>query len=296
MTKKRTQQQHNSRWTPYLQLLRLDAPTGSWLLLWPALWSVALASGNTVHLDLYLIFITGAFVMRSAGCIINDIIDRKIDAKVTRTKSRPLASGKVSLLEAFLILFLLLFVAAFLLWNLGTLAQYMGLAAVGLVITYPFMKRITYWPQLFLGITFNWGILMGWAAVRGDITLITVMLYLAGVLWTLGYDTIYGHQDKQDDALLGLKSTALKFAKCSQTRKFLMVVYGTSALLLWIIGIQQSLGMLFFLALFITIAILFWQITSVDYQKSDQCLHAFKTNHIIGLILYLGIMGGVWLF
>ncbi len=286
----------SSRLTPYIQLLRLDAPTGVWLLLWPSLWSIALASGNTIHLDLYIIFILGAFLMRSAGCIINDIIDRKVDAKVARTKHRPLASKKISLIEAFLLLFLLLCCAGGLLWQLGSLAQYLGAGVIALVFTYPFMKRITFWPQLFLGITFNWGILMGWAAVRGSLTTEAILLYIAGVLWTLGFDTIYGHQDKQDDALLGLKSTALKFSKNSQTRKLLATVYSISAFLLWIIGIMYSLGILYFFMLFISITILAWQVISPDFNNPKQCLSAFKSNQIVGLLLYVGIMGGSWWF
>ncbi len=286
----------SSRFVPYIQLLRLDAPAGSWLLLWPSLWSIALASGNTVHLDLYAIFTAGAFIMRSTGCIINDIIDRKIDAKVTRTKHRPLASGKITLFEAFLLLFLLLVCAATLLWQLGSMSQYLGIAAIALVVFYPLMKRITYWPQLFLGITFNWGILMGWAAVRGELALEAFILYFAGVLWTLGYDTIYGHQDKNDDALLGLKSTSIKFSRSSQTRKFLLISYGLSSLLLWILGILNGIGMLYFFALFLCIAALFWQMSSVDYNQPDECLMAFKSNQVIGLVLFIGIIGGIWWF
>ena len=202
----------------------------------------------------------------------------------------PLASGKISLFEALLVLFLLLSCAAFLLWQLGTLARQLGIGVIALVIAYPFMKRITYWPQLFLGVTFNWGILIGWAAVRGTITLEAVMLYVASVLWTLGYDTIYGHQDKQYDALLGLKSTALKFVKSSQTRKLLIITYGTCAFLLWILGIMYSLGMLYFFMLFISIAILTWQIISTDYNHQAQCLLAFKSNQIIGALIFLGIL------
>lgn len=280
--------------TPYVRLLRLDNTTGIWLTLWPALWSIAFASGNTLQLDVYTIFILGAIVMRSAGCVINDIIDRKIDAKVARTRNRPLASGKVSLFEALMIVFLLLTAGYFLLIQLGTTAQYLGYGVVGLAILYPFMKRITYWPQLFLGITFNWGILMGWASVRGSINWDTMTLYAAAVLWTLGYDTIYGHQDKMDDVKLGVKSTAIKYNRI--TRRLLYICYGGSALLLWIMGIRHGIGMLFFAGLFFGIILLLWQIIVTDFNKPEQCERAFRINRFYGLVIYLSIMGGLWAF
>jgi 4-hydroxybenzoate polyprenyltransferase len=296
MTKKLTARARKVRITPYIRLLRLNNLTGSWLLLWPSLWSIALASGNTIHTDLYLIFIAGAFIMRSAGCIVNDIIDRKFDAKVNRTKSRPLANGDIHIIEAFLLLFVLLACAFLLLLQLSSLAQYLGFAVTGLIILYPFMKRLTYWPQLFLGLTFSWGIVMGWAAVRGTITLGTVILYIAAVLWILGFDTIYGHQDKNDDKKLGLKSTSLKFASSLKTRKLLFISYGVASFLFWITGIIHGLGLVYFFCLFMALVILAWQIFVTDFDNPEQCMRAFKSNSIVGGLLFIGILGGVWWF
>ena len=192
----------------YLKLARLDRPIGTWLLLWPCLWSIALASpANTATppYDLLLLFALGAMVMRGAGCTYNDIVDRDFDAKVTRTALRPIPAGDVTIRQAWLFLGLQLLIGLVILLQFNLVTVGLGLASVLLVVTYPFMKRITYWPQAWLGLTFNWGALMGWTAVTGSLGWPAVALYAAGFCWTLGYDTIYAHQDKEDDALIGVK-------------------------------------------------------------------------------------------
>ena len=195
---------------PYLQLIRADAPIGYWLLLWPCWLAVALTSPLTDGMVyLLLLFLLGAIVMRGAGCVFNDIVDRHFDALVARTQNRPIATGQVSVLRASLFMAALSLAGLFILLQLNNLAIVVGLCSVPLIVAYPFMKRITWWPQLWLGLTFNWGVLVAWAAVRGSIEWQTLVLYGAGIAWTLGYDTIYAHQDKLDDMLIGVKSSAL---------------------------------------------------------------------------------------
>jgi len=196
-------------WRPYCRLMRLDRPIGTWLLLFPCWWSAALAAEGWPDLWLFALFAIGAVVMRGAGCTVNDWADRDFDGKVARTAARPIPSGAVSPRQALIFLVAQLLVGLLVLLQLNWFAIGVGAASLLLVFPYPFMKRITYWPQAWLGLTFNWGALVGWAAVRGDLTLAPVLLYIAGVFWTLGYDTIYAHQDKEDDILVGVKSTAL---------------------------------------------------------------------------------------
>jgi len=228
---------------PYARLARLDRPIGTWLLLFPGWWGIALASTGLPDPGLLIIFAVGAVVMRGAGCTLNDIADRNYDAQVARTRLRPLSSGALTVRRAILFLVLQLAVGAAVLLTLNRTSVVLGVAVLGLIGTYPFMKRVTYWPQVFLGLNFNWGALLGWTAVTGALALGPVLLYLGGVFWTVGYDTIYAHQDKEDDVRIGVKSSAIALG--SHTRPWLFVFY-IAALLLWAgAGLAAGLGALF---------------------------------------------------
>src|SRR5271154_1455641 len=216
---------------PYARLARLDRPIGTWLLLFPGWWGIALASPRWPDPVLLALFGLGAVAMRGAGCTLNDIADRKYDGKVARTRLRPIPSGRGSVKQAALFMAAQLKIGAAILPSLNRVSILLGLAVLGLIATYPYMKRITYWPQLFLGLNFNWGALLGWTAVTGRLARPPVLLYLRGIFWTLGYDTIYAHQDKEDDARIGVKSSALALGE--RTRPFLFLFYGAAAAL-WI--------------------------------------------------------------
>ena len=275
---------------PYLRLARLDRPIGVWLLLLPCWWGLALAGGGMAEVVLYALFACGAAIMRSAGCIINDMIDRKFDARVARTTTRPLASGEVSMASARLFLALLLTAGLVLLTAFNQMTFVLALAVMPLVIIYPFMKRFTWWPQAFLGLTFNWGVLLGWTALRGDIQPAALVLYGGAALWTLGYDTVYAHQDKRDDALIGIKSTALRLG--AGTRPWLFVFHGGSvtgvALAGWLVG----LGMIFYAVLALAAIHLFWQTARVDMDDPQDCLATFKSNLWTGLMVLAALLLG----
>jgi 4-hydroxybenzoate polyprenyltransferase len=277
---------------PYARLMRLDRPIGTWLLLFPCWWGLALAwppDTVTIVVDI-LLFAIGALVMRGAGCTYNDIVDRDFDAKVARTALRPIPSGQVSVHAA------IVFLAAQLLAGLAILLQFnwftiwLGVASLALLFTYPLMKRITYWPQAFLGLTFNWGALMGWAAVKGGLDLPAVLLYAGGVAWTLHYDTIYAHQDKEDDALIGVKSTALKFG--TSTRAWLSLFAGATVLLFGLAIATANLHWVSWLGLAAVAFHLGWQIKAVDLDDPADCLAKFHANRWIGWALLLGLVFG----
>lgn len=277
--------------SPYIRLLRLDNLTGVYLLMWPALWGVAMASAyNVIPLTTMVIFILGAFLMRSSGCIINDIIDRKLDAQIKRTRDRPLASGQISIWSAFLLLIFLLAIAASLLLFLNHTAVIMACMAMIPIVIYPYMKRITYWPQAFLAITFNWGVLVGWASVKEDLSLPAYMLYAAACFWTLGYDTIYGHQDKEDDVMAGVKSTAIILGR--NTKKFLYFFYGMANILLWMTAVMTGLNLWFHVILIIGLLHLLWQIITVDLNSPADCMSKFNTNKYYGALILIGILLG----
>lgn len=278
--------------SPYIRLMRLYNLTGIFLLMWPGLWAIALASAKSTNFPWHfiIIFVVGAFLMRSAGCIVNDIIDRKIDAQVKRTKDRPLASGQISVWSALILLLLLLVLATVLLFFLNRTAIMMGYVAIIPIVIYPFMKRITYWPQAFLALTFNWGILVGWAAVKEEVTLTTFILYLAACFWTLGYDTIYAHQDKEDDEIAGIKSTALKLG--AKTKNYLYFFYGLANVLLWVAGVVSGLGIWFHVMLIISAVQLLWQILTLNLDKPNDCLRKFNSNKYYGALVFLGIILG----
>src|SRR5579862_9357070 len=234
------------RWAePYARLARLDRPIGTWLLLFPGWWGIALAGPRWPDPWLLALFGLGAVVMRGAGCTLNDIADRNYDGQVARTRLRPIPSGRVSVRQAAVFMAAQLAVGAAILFSLNRISIMLGVAVLALIATYPFMKRITYWPQLFLGLNFNWGALLGWTAVTGSLSWPPVLLYLGGICWTLGYDTIYAHQDKEDDARIGVKSSALALG--DKTTPFLFAFYGAAAVLWTAAGTTAGLGWLFFL-------------------------------------------------
>jgi 4-hydroxybenzoate polyprenyltransferase len=275
---------------PYLRLMRLDRPIGTWLLLFPGWWSIALASDGLPDWRLFLIFAVGAVVMRGAGCTFNDITDRDFDGLVERTRARPIPSGAVSLKQAWLFLGLELLIGFLILLYLPPFAIWVGAASLFLVFTYPFMKRITYWPQAWLGLTFNWGALLGYAAVKSEIGLPAIALYAAGLFWTLGYDTIYAHQDREDDALIGVKSTALRLGR--QTQAWLFVFYGLTLGLMGLSGYLAALAWPFYFFLALAGLHFLWQALRVDIDNAPDCLAKFKANRFIGWLILAGYISG----
>ncbi|MCV6548662.1 MAG: 4-hydroxybenzoate octaprenyltransferase [Cohaesibacter sp.] len=290
---------------PYARLSRLERPIGWWLLLWPCLWSLALAMaaghryfGGDMPISLSTalyytgLFWIGAVAMRGAGCTYNDIVDHKIDAKVERTRSRPLPSGQVSRKQAWLWLALQLLAGLIVLLQFNPYTQILGLSSLIVVAAYPFMKRITHWPQFVLGLAFSWGGVMGWAAVYGSLDFAPIMLYIACVVWTIGYDTIYAHQDKEDDALIGVKSTALLFGE--KTKLWLAFFYGVMIVLMVVAFVSVDLGPFIWIGLCLAIAHLARQIITLDMNDADQCLALFKSNTNIGFMILSGLLIEIW--
>jgi len=283
-------------WTrPYLRLARIDRPIGTWLLLLPCWWGLGLATAGHPALPVpslwYIaLFAVGALVMRGAGCTWNDITDRKFDAMVARTATRPIPSGQVTVTQAVVFMGLQMLIGLAVLLQFNDAARIVGVASLVLVFTYPFMKRITYWPQAFLGLTFNWGALVGWAAMSQGLHAPALVLYAAGIAWTLGYDTIYAHQDKEDDALIGVKSTALKLGAAS--RRWLVAFYTLTILLLAAAGALAGLGWAFYLLLIPAALQLAWQVRDVDLDDPADCLTKFKSNRLFGLIVFAAIVAG----
>jgi 4-hydroxybenzoate polyprenyltransferase len=277
---------------PYAQLARLDRPIGWWLLLLPCWWSLVLAQvargGGVPDLWAAALLLIGAIVMRGAGCVVNDLADRNFDAQVERTKNRPLPSGRVSVKQAFV------FLAALLLIGLGVVLQFntftilLALASLIIVAIYPFMKRITYWPQLVLGLAFNWGALVGWSSQMGEISAAPLWLYAGGVFWTLAYDTIYAHQDKDDDILIGVKSTALKFG--ANTRPWLVGFFAATLLCLAVSLYVIGAGPLAFAGVIAAAIHAGWQVKEFDATNSAKCLELFRSNRIFGLLLLAGLL------
>jgi 4-hydroxybenzoate polyprenyltransferase len=276
---------------PYLRLARLDRPIGAWLLLLPCWWSAglaAVAAREPVNVRHLLLFFIGAFVMRGAGCTWNDIVDRDLDARVERTRSRPIPSGQVSVraAAAFLLLQALVGLAVLLQFNGFTIL--VGFASLAVVAIYPFMKRITYWPQIVLGLAFSWGALMGWPAIFGRLDGPAYLLYAGAIAWVIGYDTVYAHQDREDDALIGVKSTALLFGE--HTKPLLAVFYTLAVALLALAGWSAGTGVAFALGLLAFAAHLSWQIRRLDIADPELCLMIFKSNRDAGLILFAGFV------
>jgi len=277
---------------PYLRLARMDRPIGTWLLLFPCWWSQALAEvwlgkayPNLWHLALFAI---GALVMRGAGCAFNDYVDRDIDAKVARTASRPIPSGQVSPRDALIFVVALSLIGFLVLIQFNGSTIWLGIASLALVAAYPFMKRFTYWPQLVLGLTFNWGALVGWSAETGSLALAPVLMYAGAVAWTIGYDTIYAHQDKEDDLMLGLKSTALKFGTESPiwVGGFYAGAIGLWAAAGYLVGAQLVL----FAALGLVGVQMAWQVATLDIDDASNCLSRFRSNRDVGAAIFLGLV------
>jgi 4-hydroxybenzoate polyprenyltransferase len=279
-------------WVPYLRLARVDRPIGTWLLVLPCFWAVGLAtrSSGAAHPApwLLLLFAIGAMAMRGAGCTYNDIIDREIDASVTRTRARPLPSGQVSVAQARAFMVALCLVGLAVLLSLNGFAIMLGLAVVPIVALYPFVKRFSYWPQAVLGFAFSWGALMGYAAVDGHLGLPAMLLYGGAVCWTIGYDTIYAHQDREDDDLIGLKSTALRFGRA--TRVWVALLYGVAWGAITLAGILAEAGTVFLLGMLLGGAQLVWQVATLDIDDPENCLRCFRANRDFGLIVLAAIL------
>ena len=276
---------------PYLRLARLDRPIGSWLLLLPCWWSAglaAVAARQQVDLWLLVLFFIGAFAMRGAGCTWNDIVDRDLDKRVERTRSRPIPSGQVSVRAAAAFLVLQALVGLAVLLQLDRFAIAVGFASLAIVAVYPFMKRFTYWPQIGLGLAFSWGALMGWAATFWRLDPPAYLLYAGAIAWVIGYDTIYAHQDREDDALIGVKSTAILFG--ARTKPMLTVCYALAVVLIALAGWLAGGGVLFTLGLVAFAAHLAWQIVRLDIDDPLNCLAVFKSNRDAGLILFAALV------
>ncbi len=272
---------------PYARLMRLDRPIGTWLLLFPGWWSIAMAWRGWENAWLFAAFGIGAIIMRGAGCTWNDITDREYDGRVARTRTRPIPAGEISVGQAYAFMLFLLLAGFAILVSFNLFAIALGAASLALVFSYPFMKRITYWPQFVLGLAFNWGALLGWAAVDGSLALPPALLYVAGIFWTLGYDTIYAHQDKEDDALIGLRSTALKFG--AKTRPFLYRMYGMTVLLMAAMGWFMGYGWAFYAFLAAGAAQLAWQARTVSLDNPEDCLAKFRSNRLFAWLVLTGM-------
>jgi 4-hydroxybenzoate polyprenyltransferase len=274
------------KWHPYIKITRIDRPIGIWLLLLPCWWGIILAKGLAeVSFKEIALFGIGAVLMRAAGCIINDLWDRKLDSSVDRTKDRPLASGEISMLHALRFLVVLLALSLLVLMQLPRLTILLGIVSIALVIAYPYMKRITWLPQLFLGFTFNWGVLMGWSAVTEELSLPALYLYIGGIFWTLGYDTIYAHQDKEDDIRIGVKSTARLLG--DKSRAFVAGCYGLAVMFILIAKYDVSPNVLTALLSAPMMAQMVWQLRSWDINDPQSCLRVFRSNQYFGWLVLL---------
>ncbi len=278
-----------SRWRDHATLARWDRPIGTWLLLLPCWWGQALAEPLPSPW-LMLLFAIGAVAMRGAGCTVNDLTDRDFDRKVARTRNRPLASGRLGVREALLFIAAQSMVGLLVLLGLNWPAALVAIASIPLIVVYPFMKRITYWPQAFLGLTFNWGALVGYAAVTGRLDAAALLLYAAGFFWTLGYDTLYAHQDKEDDALIGVKSTALLLGNA--TPHWLLGFYGIMLLLLLAAGASAGKGWLFYAALLPVAWLLLRQVVELRLDQPADCLARFRANRDVGLAVFAALVLG----
>ena len=279
----------------FLELTRFKRPIGYMLLFWPCAWGLTLAYDFSNDLKLYLfyliLFFSGSVLMRSAGCIINDIVDREFDKKVSRTKDRPIASGKISVKLGLIYATILCFLALLVLINFNYLTIILAFCSMPLAFTYPLMKRYTYWPQLFLGITFNYGLLLGWTSIENSINLIPIILYFGAIFWTLGYDTIYGYQDITDDEIIGVKSTSIKFK--DNPKKFLFICYSITILSYIFVGIYMNFNFFLYLGIIIMSShLFFFQIRLFDQTNIQKCLKIFKSNNFFGFIVLAFIFLG----
>ena len=279
----------------FIDLIRLKKPIGFMLLFWPCAWGLTLAYDLSQDLNKYLfyllLFFLGSVLMRSAGCIVNDVLDREFDKKVFRTKNRPIASEKISVKLGILYTLILCFLAFLVLLNFNLFTIILALGSMPLAFTYPLMKRYTYWPQLFLGITFNYGLILGWTAINGQLDYLPIIFYIGAIFWTLGYDTIYGYQDIKDDEIIGLKSTAIKFK--SNPYIFLTLCYSILLLSILSMGYLMNLNKFFYLFLvFISVHLFYFQIKKLNIKDPNKCLQIFKSNNFLGLLVFSGIIIG----
>ena len=279
----------------FIELTRLKKPIGYMLLFWPCAWSLTLVYDFSNKLSNYffylILFFLGSVLMRSAGCIVNDILDRKFDKKVSRTKNRPIASGQVSVKRGLIYSALLCLLAFLVLINFNNFTIIIALSSMPLAFTYPLMKRYTYWPQLFLGVTFNYGLILGWTSINNTITLTPLLFYFGAIFWTLGYDTIYGYQDIKDDEIIGLKSTSIKFKK--NPFAFLYLCYLIFVIILLSIGYLMKLNNFYFMFLIIIFFQMFYlQIKKLDIDSASSCLRIFRSNNLLGLLIFLSLITG----
>ena len=278
----------------FIELTRLKKPIGYMLLFWPCAWGLTIAYDFSSNLNNYLfyliLFFLGSVLMRSAGCIVNDILDKEFDAKVSRTKNRPIASKKISIKLALFYASTLCFLALLVLLNFNLFTIILALGSMPLAFTYPLMKRYTYWPQLFLGITFNYGLILGWSAVKNQIDLVPILFYFGAIFWTLGYDTIYGYQDIKDDEIIGLKSTSIKFK--GKEKKFIILCYTVLLFFLSLGGYFMEINnfVYFILLLIPGYHLFFYQLKIFNPIKPENCLKAFKSNNFFGLIIFFNIL------
>ena len=279
----------------FIDLIRLKKPIGFMLLFWPCAWGLTVAYNFEKNIELYffylILFLLGSILMRSAGCIVNDIFDKDFDKKVSRTKNRPIASGKISIKLGLFYSCILCLIALSVLLNFNYFTIILALGSMPLAFTYPLMKRFTYWPQLFLGITFNYGLILGWTAIYGQIDIIPIIFYFGAIFWTLGYDTIYGYQDIKDDEIIGLKSTSIKFK--DNAKKFLILCYLLLISVLLIIGYMMNFTKFYYYFLLIPfLHLFFYQIRIFNLNKPSNCLIAFKSNNLFGLLVFINILIG----
>ena len=279
----------------FLELTRFKRPIGYMLLFWPCSWGLTLAYDFTNNFNLYFFYITlfflGSIFMRSAGCIVNDIVDKEFDKKVYRTKNRPIASGKISVMQGLIYVIILCLCALLVLMNFNKITIILAFCSMPLAFSYPLMKRFTYWPQLFLGITFNYGLILGWTSIQNEINIIPIILYIGAIFWTLGYDTIYGYQDITDDEIIGVKSTSIKFK--DNPKKFLFICYLTTIISYLSLSQFMNFNYLFYIGALLMVTQLFlYQLKTFNSKNVKQCFKIFKSNNLFGFIVLLSIFLG----
>jgi len=279
----------------FIELTRLKKPVGFMLLFWPCSWGLTLAydfnKEKITYFFFLILFFLGAVLMRSAGCIVNDIVDRKFDKKVKRTKNRPIATGKISVLKGAIYAAILCLIALIILLQFNNFTIFLALISMPLAFTYPLMKRLTYWPQLFLGITFNYGLILGWTSVESQLDIIPFIFYFGAVCWTVGYDTIYGYQDIKDDEIIGLKSTSIKFKQ--SPIQFISIFYLFFLISLLTVGIFSELNIFFYIVyLIILLQMIFLQLKKINIKHSHKCLEIFKSNNLIGFLVLFSLVIG----
>ena len=279
----------------FIELTRLKKPIGYMLLFWPCAWGLTLAYDFEENLNIYFfylfLFFLGSVLMRSAGCIVNDILDKEFDAKVFRTKNRPIASGKISIKLAIFYSILLCFIAFLVLVNFNLFTIILALGSMPLAFTYPLMKRFTYWPQLFLGLTFNYGLVMAWVSLTNELSIYPLIFYFGAIFWTLGYDTIYGFQDIKDDEIIGVKSTSIKFKK--NPKLFLFPCYLIFYISIFLIGVLMSYSIFYFIfSIIIFLHLIFFQLKALNISRPQMCLRIFKSNNFLGFIVFINILIG----